>query len=118
MSHMGDRIRIRREELNMSQDELAKRLGYKSRSSITKIEKDGRDVPKRKIDEIAKVLMTTPAYIMGWDNNTGKNSAVLEKKHIEMIRDKDLNELFDYLKGMDKEKRKIVIALTKSLSEL
>ena len=33
------RIRQRREELGLSQDELAKKLGYKSRSSINKIEK-------------------------------------------------------------------------------
>ena len=38
MLEIGDRIRIRREELKISQDELAKRIGYKSRSSINKIE--------------------------------------------------------------------------------
>ena len=32
------RIRKRREELGMSQEELAKKMGYKSRSSINKIE--------------------------------------------------------------------------------
>lgn len=35
---IGQRIKVRREELNMSQEELAKRIGYKSRSSINKIE--------------------------------------------------------------------------------
>lgn len=64
---IGDRIRIRREELNMSQDELAKKLGYKSRSSINKIEKDGRGLPQPKIKAIADALNTTPSYIMGWD---------------------------------------------------
>ena len=34
---IGQRIKVRREELNMSQEELAKRIGYKSRSSINKI---------------------------------------------------------------------------------
>lgn len=63
---IGDRIRIRREELNMSQDELAKKLGYKSRSSINKIEKDGRGLPQPKIKAIADALDTTPAFIMGW----------------------------------------------------
>lgn len=37
---IGQRIKVRREELNMSQEELAKRIGYKSRSSINKIELD------------------------------------------------------------------------------
>ena len=74
MLSIGDRIRIRREELEMSQDELAKRLGYKSRSSITKIEKDGRELPQKKIADIARALQTTPAYIMGWEEEEKKNA--------------------------------------------
>ena len=35
---VGDRIRARRTELGMTQEELAKKAGYKSRSSINKIE--------------------------------------------------------------------------------
>ena len=34
---IGDRIRKKREELGMSQEELAKKIGYRSRSSINKI---------------------------------------------------------------------------------
>lgn len=64
---IGSRIRNRREELNLSQDELAKRLGYKSRSSINKIELDQRNLTQSKIKAIADALETTPAYIMGWE---------------------------------------------------
>ena len=63
---IGDRIRQRRIELNMSQDELAKKVGYKSRSSINKIESDGRGLPQAKIVTLAKALETTPSYLMGW----------------------------------------------------
>ena len=35
---IGQRVKIRREELGMSQEELAKKIGYKSKSSINKIE--------------------------------------------------------------------------------
>ena len=38
------RIKKRREELGMSQDELAQKLGYKSRSTIAKIEKGENDI--------------------------------------------------------------------------
>ena len=41
------RIRARREELGISQEELAKRMGYRSRSSINKIE-NGEDKEKVK----------------------------------------------------------------------
>lgn len=67
MLEIGDRIRIRREELQISQDELAKRLGYKSRSSVNKIEANSRNLTQSKIKAIADALDTTPGYIMGWD---------------------------------------------------
>lgn len=63
---IGERIKIRREELNMTQEELAQILGYKSRSSINKIELGGNELTQRKIKAIATALKTTPAYIMGW----------------------------------------------------
>lgn len=64
---IGNRIKLRREELGMSQEELATKVGYKSRSSINKIEIDGRGLPQKKIALFAKVLKTTPAYLMGWE---------------------------------------------------
>ena len=63
---IGDRIKKRREELNMSQEELAFKVGYKSRSSINKIEKNSYDLPASQIKPIADALETTPFYIMGW----------------------------------------------------
>jgi len=63
---IGERIKNRREELGMTQDELARKCGYKSRSSINKIELS-RDLPLRKVSLMADVLQTTPAYLMGWE---------------------------------------------------
>ncbi len=65
MPEINDRIRKRREELGITQDELARRMGYKSRSSINKIEKNGADIPQSKIEMFANALETTPAYLMG-----------------------------------------------------
>ena len=67
MKSVGDRIREKRESLGMSQEDLAKKLGYKSRSSINKIETDERNLTQSKIKSIADALLTTPSYIMGWD---------------------------------------------------
>lgn len=64
------RIKQRREELGMSQDELAKKLGYKSRSTIAKIEKGENDITQSKIAAFAEALQTTPSYLMGWDLNS------------------------------------------------
>lgn len=67
--NIGQRIKQRREELKISQEELAKKVGYKSRSSINKIEVDGRGLPQSKIMLIAEALNTTPAYLMGWEDD-------------------------------------------------
>ena len=56
MSDIYARIRARREELNLSQEELAKRMGYKSRSSINKIEMGENDIPQSKVEAFARAL--------------------------------------------------------------
>jgi repressor LexA len=81
LSTIGSRIRNRREELGLSQDELGKRLGYKSRSSINKIELDQRNLTQSKIKAIAEALETTPAYIMGWDEPDQK----LDKENLKFF---------------------------------
>lgn len=64
---LGQNIRIYREKLGLSQTELAKKLGYKDRSTIAKIESDVNDLTQSKIVAIADALETTPAALMGWE---------------------------------------------------
>ena len=64
---IGERIKQRRNELNMSQDELAKKVGYKSRSSIQKIE-SARSLPITKVEKMAVALECKPSYLMGWES--------------------------------------------------
>lgn len=61
----GERIKKRREELNMTQEELATKLGYKSRSSINKIELGYQHLTQRKIAAIASALDVSALYILG-----------------------------------------------------
>ena len=64
-----ERIKSRREELGLSQEELAHRIGYKDRSSIAKIESGVNDITQSKIKAIADALDTTPSYLMGWEES-------------------------------------------------
>lgn len=66
---IGDRIRIRREELGLTQQQLADRLGYKSKSAINKIEMGINDVSQKKIPHFAKALETSIEYLMEMDDN-------------------------------------------------
>lgn len=51
-------------------------MGYKDRSMITKIESGKVDISQTKVVEFAKVLNTTPGYLMGWEDE--KNHVVIQ----------------------------------------
>lgn len=72
MATIGQRIRQRRKEIKMSQEELAIKLKYSSRTSVSKIERGDRQVPIQKVAEFADVLGTTTAWLMGWKTEEEK----------------------------------------------
>lgn len=61
----GERIKARRQELRMTQDQLAEKIGYHGKSTISHIEKGDFDMSQSKIVAIAEALQTTPDYILG-----------------------------------------------------
>lgn len=88
MLEVGKKIKQRREELNMTQDELARRTGYKSRSSINKIERGGNDLPQTKIVAFAHALDTTPSYLLGWEENDSTENFSERYPNISPIKTK------------------------------
>lgn len=87
MTRIGSRIMARRKELDMTQEELAKRMGYKSKSTINKIENGTNDIPQSKIAKFAEVLDTSIAFLMGWKEE-------IEKKSDEQVEE-SANKLAD-----------------------
>lgn len=69
MEGIGKRIKKRRLELDLTQEELAKKLGYSHKSSIGKIENGQTDITQSKVVEFAHALNTTVAYLMGWEDD-------------------------------------------------
>ena len=61
---VGANIKQRRLELRMSQQELADAMGYKTRSTIAKIESGENDVSQKKLQKFAAVLNTTVAALI------------------------------------------------------
>ena len=53
-------IKKQRQQLNLTQTELAQKLGYADKSMIAKIEKGQVDLPQSKIIAFADALETTP----------------------------------------------------------
>lgn len=62
---IGKRIRMMRENLGMTQDDLAKKLGYASRSSVNKVE-NSKEISMKKIKLYANALNTDIPTLMGW----------------------------------------------------
>ena len=67
MSTIYERIKERRLELGLTVEDLAKKMGYKDKSSISKIENGKADIPQSKVMAFARALETTTAYLMGVD---------------------------------------------------
>lgn len=107
--NIGQRIKQRREELGMSQEELAKKAGYKSRSSINKIEVDGRGLPQSKIALIAKALDTTPSYLMGWKD--------IKPDYVFTLPD-GCKIIIEYMEPENQKKTKRLLAYYFALNEI
>lgn len=71
---LGDRVKQKRENMGLSQEELADKMGYKSKTSIHKIEQGITDLPLSKVEELAKVLNVTTSYLMGWESKKEENN--------------------------------------------
>lgn len=61
----GANIKKRRLQLRMSQQELADAMGYKTRSTIAKIESGENDVSQKKLQKFATVLDTSVQALIG-----------------------------------------------------
>ena len=68
MLQLYKNIKSRRVELNMTQSDLAKLLGYADKSMIAKIEKGAVDLPQSKILAFADALQISPGDLMGLDS--------------------------------------------------
>ena len=90
---LGEKVKLKREELGLSQEELAEKMNYKSKTSIHKIEVGITDLPLSKVKELAAVLKTTPAYLMGWEDKI----SILDS--IALLSDYELEALNKILTG-------------------
>lgn len=74
METIYERIKKRRIELGMTVEDLANKMGYKDKSSISKIENGKADIPQAKVLAFARALNTTTAYLIGAAEDTQPRS--------------------------------------------
>ena len=92
--NIADRIQYLRKTKGMSQEELAQKTGYKSRTSIAKIEKGLVDLPQSKIALFAKALNVDTEVLMGKSADYEFRDAP-EKTHLSFDSVEDFKKAYD-----------------------
>ena len=104
---LADKVRLRREQIGISQDELARRMGYKSRTSINKIE-NGRPVSQKIIVRLAEALNVPVAYLMDWE----------EKKEPTDLDDglsENVMKLVEFARSVPEDKADMILKVMRSI---
>lgn len=115
--NIGHNLKKRRLTLGYTLEEVAKKVGT-SKQTIHRYETGIiANIPSDKIEALAKVLQTTPAYLMGWEDNLptpnitddfttfpviGEVAAGFEHQALEDWEGDTVNISNDYLKGRNK----------------
>lgn len=98
--NLGDRVKYLREKKGITQEELAQKLGKKSKSTVAHIETGNRDIPRSMVVELAKILEVSPCYLMGWEEETEStpietNRSALTKL-LDQMAEPEIDSMIDY----------------------
>jgi transcriptional regulator with XRE-family HTH domain len=106
---VGDRIKKRRLELGMSVDDLAKKLG-KNRATIYRYESSEiENLPISIIEPLAKILQTSPSYLMGWEEEQQQKKPTTIAAHVPEgveLTEEEQEELNDYIQFLLTKRKK------------
>ena len=103
--NIGERIRRRRDELGISQTELAEKIG-ESKQTIYKYESGViTNIPISKLELIAKALNSSPAALMGWEGKE-ENAVNGNMSEEELL-------MLEQFRKCSPEKRAAIMALLK-----
>lgn len=93
--NIGERIKARRQALNLSVDELAARLG-KNRATVYRYENNEiENLPLSVLEPLAKALQTSPTYLIGWVQDAGEEFEYIQRKE-------ESERLSDFMRAMKK----------------
>jgi len=79
---VGERVKYRRIELHMSQEELANKANYCGKSAVSRLENSGNDISMKQVKRLSEALDCSMAYLMGWENAPDVQEA-LNKNDVE-----------------------------------
>ena len=82
---LANRLRTKRIENNLSLQDVAEKLGV-SKVTVSRYETlDITNIPSDKIEGMAKLYKTTPAYLMGWEDKKEKENINIDTINTDYI---------------------------------
>ena len=96
---IGKKLKERRLQLNMTQDELAQKMGYKSRSTINKIEMDRHDVSRAKLIKLSAILDVDPTYFIDDIQHDDRHGEIM--KYAKLLSELDKDKLDNVMQYID-----------------
>lgn len=101
---VGERIKMLRISLNMSQDELARRCGLQTSSAISYYESGKRKVPYHIVAKVSDIFGVTPNYLMGFSEKSVDmiklSSIGFTEENLSKLDKNDLIKLEAYLQAL------------------
>ena len=94
---VGERIKYKREQLGLSQTELAERANYSDKSAISKLEHSGDSISMKQVERLAQALNCSSQYLMGWEEEKKSKKEFAQ----ELFKDK-IGEIVDRNKAIEK----------------
>lgn len=109
---IGERIKERRLYLGLSADDVARQLN-KNRATIYRYESSYIEkLPTTVLEPLAKVLQTTPAYLMGWtDTETQKKNDILSDIILRLRSDDNFMEVVQGIYDLTDEQINVIKSL-------
>ena len=108
---IGDRIKAARKAKDLTLEELASALKL-SRQTLSRYENGIiSNIPSDKIEKLAEVLNTSPAYLMGWDSD---NSTIPD----EIDFDDFTFALYGEVRYLDDEAKAEILKTAQRFNEL
>lgn len=108
---IGSRVQRRRQQLRMSQEELARRTGYGGKTSISKIEKNVNGIPQDKVSVFAEALQTSELYLIGMVDDPNMSTDEIIRADYAMTLSKKDQILIERFHNADPEKKRIIAYL-------
>lgn len=109
LKEFGYRAMTRRQELGLSQLEVAHKIGFKTKQAYSMIECGDRGLSQSKCVALAKALDTTVSYLMGVDNEDAPFGEDLDRNE----KEETIISLFRLLSD---EQKQLVTNLIESLA--